>query len=128
MGPGILSEPQLIEREMELERYAAEASRSAPSLPIILISASLGVAAAIAAFFLGHEVARLSLEWSVAVSVLALCFGLGVSGALLSSITGSRAALANISLSCLAVALVLLFFGSCLVLGALAATFLISSG
>ena len=105
-----------------------EEARSGPSLPIILFSAAFGIATAVAGFYLAWEVATLRLEWAVVAGVLALCIGLGASGAFLSAVTGSRAAMANIGMSCGLIVVTLLFFGLCTVVGALAATLMIALG
>lgn len=106
----------------------AEEARTGPSLPIILFSAAFGIAAAVIGFYLAWEIATLRLEWSVVAGVLALCFGLGASGAFLSAVTGSRSAMTNIGMSCGLIVITLLFFGLCIVVGALAATLMIAVG
>lgn len=109
-----------------LENLLQEETHSAPSLPIILFSAAAGLAAAISIFFVAWEIIALRLEWSVVLSVLALCFALGGSGALLSAATRSRAALPNIGFSCALIVLAFIFFAFCLLAGALGGTFLIT--
>lgn len=77
-------------------------------------------------FYVAYGIVQLRVEVSAAVATLFLCFGVGISGAVLSFATGSRAALPNISLSCGLVVLTLLFLGMCVFVGALAATLLIA--
>jgi hypothetical protein len=108
-----------------IERVLLDDLRTAPSLPIILISAAVGVAAGVATFFLLWEITALRLAWSVGLSALALFFGVGASGALLSAVTSSRAAVQNILFSCGTILLLFLFFGACMLVGALGATFLL---
>jgi len=103
----------------------ADDLRDAPSLPIILVSAAVGVAAGVTTFFLLWEMTALRLEWSAGFSTLALLFGMGACGALLSAATGSRAAVPNILFSCGTILMLLLFFGICMVTGALGATLLL---
>jgi hypothetical protein len=67
----------------------------------------------------------LRIEWSVAMAVLLLCGGVGLSGSFLSMASGSRASITNIAFSCGVIALTLLFFAFCAVAGAFAATLLI---
>ena len=108
-----------------LERVLADDLRDAPSLPIILVSAAVGVATSVVTFFLLSELTSLRLEWSVGFSTLALLFGMGACGALLSAATGSRAAVPNMLFSCGTILLLALFFGICIVTGALGATLLL---
>lgn len=108
-----------------LESVLAAEAREAPSLPIILVSAAIGVVAGVATFFLTSEILSLRIELSVGLAVLALCFGLGATGGVLSAATGSRAAVPNILFSCGVILLVLLFFGICMLAGALGATLLL---
>ena len=51
--------------------------------------------------------------------------GLGIAGAGLTSLTGSRAAMANITMSCGLIVISLIFLGLCMLVGALAATLLL---
>lgn len=112
----------------ERAREFARLDRSAPSLSIILISAACGIGAGIVGFYFAFVLGGLGVEISAGLATVSLCFGLGLSGALLSSITGSRAAVGNILLSCGLIALVLLFFTLCMLTGAIAATLLIAVG
>jgi hypothetical protein len=54
-----------------------------------------------------------------------LLFGLGISGAILSAATGSRAAPINILFSCGLILLAIFFLALCLLVGALVATLLV---
>jgi hypothetical protein len=104
----------------------AEEERRAPSPPIVVFSAAFGLGLALVGLYLSYGTAQASIEISVAVATLMLCFGIGTSGALLSWLTGSRAALPNIGLSCGLVVLTLSFLSMCVIVGALGATILIA--
>jgi hypothetical protein len=54
-----------------------------------------------------------------------LLFSLGISGALLSALTGSRAAPVNILFSCGVILLAIFFLALCLLVGALVGTLLV---
>lgn len=107
------------------EDYELEIEETRPSLPIILISAACGIAAGVVTLY----IARMRLQWdlqpSVFVAVLGLSLGMGVVGAGLSALTGSRAAVANIVFSCALIGVSLLFFALCSLVGALGATLLL---
>lgn len=111
-----------------VDAFLEEQQRAAPSLPIILLSAVAGMATGLIGYSTARELGRLSLEWSVAIGTLALCFGVGATGALLSAATGSRAALANAGLGCAVILFSALFLGFCAVVGALAATLALAWG
>jgi hypothetical protein len=105
------------------------ARRSAePSLPIILLSAAGGIAGGILGLYVAYIVLDLSPQLTAAVTTLALCISLGSVGALLSSLTASRAAFGNIALSCGLVVLTLLFFSLCMLAGAMTATLILTWG
>ncbi len=114
------------ERDEALAAYIAEDEHSGPSLPIILLSAAFGVAAGVITGYVAYSVALLRLEVSVALAVMALCFAVGGTGALLSAATGSRATLPTIGLSCAVIAVAFLMFGLCMLVGALVATLMIT--
>ena len=99
-----------------------------PSLPIILISAAAGIAGGVIGLYATYTALGWDVQPSVFVAVLGMSLGLGVSGAGLSLLTGSRAALANIGFSCGLIVAALLFFGLCTLLGALGATLLLLRG
>jgi hypothetical protein len=113
-------------RDEALVELLAEDARDGPSLPIVLLSAAFGVAAAVISGYVAYSVANLRVEVSVALAVLALCFAVGGTGALLSAATGSRAALPTIGLSCALIVAAFIMFGLCMVVGAFAATLLIT--
>lgn len=107
------------------EEYELEVDETRPSLAIILISAACGIAGGV----VGLYVTRIGLRWevppSVFVAVLGLSLGLGASGAGLSALTGSRAAIANIVFSCGLIGASLVFFALCSLAGAIGATLLV---
>lgn len=115
-------------RDEELAALLDEDARSGPSLPIVLLSAAFGVAAGVISLYVAYTVAKLRVEVSVALAVLALCFVVGATGALLSAATGSRAALPTIGLSCAVIIATFIMFGLCMVVGAFSATLLITLG
>ena len=96
-----------------------------PSLPIILFSAASGVAAGVIALFVSYRWLQWGIELSAGRATLALLFGLGISGAILSAATGSRAAPVNILFSCGVILLATFFLALCLLVGALFSTLLV---
>lgn len=104
--------------EEELPDAAPEVS-NAPSLPIILFSAAGGLAGGILALFAATRWFHLGVELSAAVATLGLLFSLGTSGAVLSALTGSRAAPVNILFSCGLILLAVFFMALCVLAGAL---------
>lgn len=102
-----------------------EEAQNAPSLPIILFSAAGGIAGGVVALFVAVRWFELGVELSAAVATLGLLFSLGISGAVLSAITGSRAAPVNILFSCGLILLALFFLALCLLAGALAGVVLV---
>lgn len=103
-----------------------EYTDSAPSLAIILISAACGIGFGVIGLYITYQLLGLTIQLSVAAAVFAASLGLGFSGALLSAVTGSRAAVANIFFSCGLVIATGIFFGLCTLVGAIAATFVLS--
>ncbi|HAJ35313.1 MAG TPA: hypothetical protein DCL15_06425 [Chloroflexi bacterium] len=101
---------------------------SGPSLPIILISAAFGIAGGVIGLYVTYTVLGWELPASVFVAVLCASAGLGISGAGLTVLTGTRAAMANIVMSCGLIVLSLVFLGLCMVVGALAATVIVIYG
>jgi hypothetical protein len=97
----------------------------APSLPIILFSAASGVAGGVIGLFITYRWLQWGIELSAGVATLVLLMSLGISGALLSAATGSRAAPVNILFSCGLILLALFFLAICLVGGALIGTLLL---
>lgn len=101
------------------------AEQSAPSLPIILFSAASGVSGGVIAFFVSYRWLEWGVELSAGLATLALLFSLGISGAILSALTGSRAAPVNIFFSCGVILLAIVFLALCLLVGALIGTLLV---
>ncbi len=97
----------------------------APSLPIILFSAACGVAGGVIGLYVTYRWLQWGIELSAGVATLALLFSLGVSGALLTAATGSRATPVNILFSCGLILLAVFFLAICLVAGALFGTVLL---
>lgn len=96
-----------------------------PSLIIILLSAACGVGAGVIGLYLTYTVLGWEAPPSVFVAVLAMSLMLGIVGAGLSVVTGSRAAVKNIFFSCGLVLLSAIFLGLCTLAGAIAATLLL---
>lgn len=103
-----------------------DARQDAPSLPIIFLSAASGIAAGIVALYLTYTVFTWRIEWSVAATVFCLCAALGITGAALSAVTRSRAAMGNIAFSCGLIVVTLFFFALCTLAGAFAATLILT--
>lgn len=101
--------------------------RSSPSLAIVLMSAASGLAGGIFGLYIAYIVLDLSVQISAAVATLSLSAALGITGAGLSALTESRAAVANIALSCGLILLATVLFGFCTLAGALAATLLLTT-
>jgi hypothetical protein len=104
---------------------SALADAHAPSLPIILFSAACGVAGGVLGLYVVYSRLQWGIELSAGVATLVLLLSLGISGALLSAATGSRAAPVNILFSCGLILLALFFLTVCLVVGALVGTVLL---
>jgi hypothetical protein len=100
-------------------------ARFGPSLPIILFSAACGVAGGVIGLYAGTTVFGIGIELSAGVATLAMLFGLGISGAVLSALSGSRAAPVNILFSCGLILLALMMLALCALAGALAGTLLL---
>lgn len=96
-----------------------------PSLPVILFSTVSGISCGVIALYVGFSMLQLNVQLTAAVATLGLLFGMGVSGAAMSAVTGTRGAATNMLFSCVATVLVLLFMSVCMVLGAVSATLLI---
>lgn len=92
------------------------------------MSAAGGIAGGILGLYVAYIALDLSAELSAAVATLSLCLALGITGAGLSALTGSRSAAGNIALSCGLVVLTVLFFSLCTLAGALVATFILTAG
>lgn len=98
---------------------------SGPSIAIILLSAASAIAGFIIALYVSYRELAFSIEASAAIATLFASASLGVTGAALSAVTQSRAATSNIAFSCGLILISLLFFGLCLLVGAVAALLLI---
>jgi len=107
------------------DEYDPSLDDTRPSLLIILISAASGIAGGVVGLYFTCVVLGWDLPPSVFVAVLAMSLALGVAGAGLSALTGSRAALANIGFSCSLVLATTLFFGLCTLFGALGAALML---
>ena len=101
---------------------------SGPSLPIILISAAAGIAGGVIGLYITYNVLGWDLPASVFVAVLCASAGLGVSGASLTALTGTKAAAANIAMSCALILVSLVFLSLCMLSGAIVATLLVLFG
>jgi hypothetical protein len=106
-----------VDRQIDQER--------APSLPIVLISAACGITGGIIGLYISTSLLDFGIALSAAMTTLGLLFGLGISGAALTAVTGERGAIVNIAFSCTLIALMVLFMTMCAVAGAALATFLI---
>lgn len=105
--------------------HPAGALQSGPSLSIILLCAASAVAGFIIALYVSYRELAFSLQASAAIATFFSSVVLGLTGAALSAITNSRAATSNIVFSCGLIVLSLLFFGLCLLAGAVAALLLL---
>lgn len=105
--------------------HLPDAGTTAPSLPIILLSAASAIAGGVIALYLAYREFALSLEVSAAVATFVASVAMGVTGATFSALTGSRSAASNIAFSCGLILISLLFMGICALVGAAAALFLL---
>jgi hypothetical protein len=99
---------------------------ASPSLPIILFSAACGVAGGVLGLYVGYIPLQLGVELSAGLATLALLVSVGVSGALLSAMTGARAAPVNMLFSCGLILFAFFFLALCALGGALIGTLLFS--
>lgn len=102
--------------------------RTSLSLPIILMSAASGIAGGVIGLYIAYIVLDLNVQLSAAVATLSLCSALGITGAGLTALAGSRAVSGNLALSCGVILLTLVFFGFCMLAGAAAATLVLTWG
>ncbi len=115
------------EYPVEWDEYEEpEDHHNTPSLPIILISTASGISGGVIGLYVSFSMLHVSVEIGAALTTLALLFSLGISGATLSAVTGSRAAPTNIMFSCGLIVLVSLFLGLCALIGVIGATILLS--
>jgi len=101
----------------------SSAPASGPSLPIILISAAVGAGCGILGLYVAYQLLFLIAPVSAGLATLALLAGIGVSAGVLGRLTDSRATVLNMGLSCGLVFFTAVFFGFCLLIGAITATF-----
>jgi len=99
-----------------------------PSLPIILLSAASALAGGIITLYITYRLLGVAIELSAGIATLGASIALGVTGAGLSIITGSRAAMSNIAFSCGLLVLSALFLGICTLMGAVMALLLTMMG
>ncbi len=99
-----------------------------PSLPIILMSTAAGIAGGVIGLYITYIVMGWDLPAGIFVAVLCTCAGLGISGAALTALTGSRAATANIAMSCALILASAVFLSLCMVSGAIVATLIVLFG
>lgn len=101
---------------------------SGPSLPIILLSAASALAGGIITLYITYRLFGVAIELSAGLATLGASIALGVTGAGLSIITGSRAAMSNIAFSCGLIVISGLFLGICTLMGAVMALLLTMMG
>lgn len=94
---------------------------SGPSLPIILLSAASAIAGGIIALYITYRLLELGIELSAGIATFCASLALGITGAGLSILSGSRAAMGNIAFSCGLIVISVLFLGVCTLLGAVMA-------
>ncbi len=92
-----------------------------PSLPIILLSAASAIAAGITSLYISYRLLEFGIELSAGIATFCASMALGITGAGLSLLSGSRAAMGNIAFSCGLIVISLLFLGVCTLLGAIMA-------
>ena len=111
-----------------IEPDASGSDNGAPSLPIILLSAACGISAGIIGAYLARFILHLNPPASAAMGTLSMLGVLAAVGIALSQLVESRAATANIAMSCGLVFFTMLFFGFCTLSGAFVATFILTLG
>lgn len=99
-----------------------------PSLPIILLNAASALTGGIITLYITYRLLGVAIELSAGIATLGASIALGVTGAGLSIITGSRAAMSNIAFSCGLLVLSALFLGICTLMGAVMALLLTMMG
>jgi len=95
-----------------------------PSLPIILLSAASAIASGIIILYITYRLLGVEIELSAGIATFGASLALGLTGAGLSLLTGSRAAMSNIAFSCGLIVISVLFLGVCTLVGAVAALLL----
>ncbi|MEZ4733827.1 MAG: hypothetical protein R3E79_42570 [Caldilineaceae bacterium] len=107
------------------EMGAIDEDEPTPSLPIILISAASAIASGIIVLYVTYRLLALEVALSAGIATFCASIALGVTGAGLSLLTGSRAAASNIAFSCGLIIISVLFLGVCTLLGAVTALVLV---
>jgi hypothetical protein len=105
-----------------------EEGESGPSLPIILLSAASAIASGVITLYVTYRLLALEIELSAGIATFFASVALGVTGAGLSVLTGSRAAMSNIAFSCGLIVISVLFLGICTLIGAVTALLLTMMG
>ncbi len=100
---------------------AIDDGESGPSLPIILLSAASAIAGGIITLYITYRLLALEIEVSAGIATFCASIALGITGAGLSILSGSRAAMSNIAFSCGLIVISILFLGVCTLLGAVTA-------
>lgn len=95
-----------------------------PSLPIILLSAASAIASGIIVLYVTYRLLGVEIELSAGLATFGASIALGITGAGLSLVTGSRSAMSNIAFSCGLIVISVLFLGICTLLGAVTALLL----
>ena len=95
-----------------------------PSLPIILLSAASAIASGIIILYITYRLLGVEIELSAGIATFGASLALGLTGAGLSLLTGSRAAMSNIAFSCGLIVISVLFLGVCTLVGAVTALLL----
>lgn len=104
---------------------AVDEDEPTPSLPIILISAASAIASGIIVLYVTYRLLALEIALSAGIATFCASIALGITGAGLSLLTGSRAAASNIAFSCGLIIISVLFLGVCTLLGAVTALVLV---
>ncbi|MBX3012093.1 MAG: hypothetical protein KF832_11330 [Caldilineaceae bacterium] len=97
---------------------------TSPSLPIILLSAASAIAGGIIVLYITYRLLALEIELSAGIATFFASITLGLTGAGLSMLSGSRAAMSNIAFSCGLIVISVLFLGICTLMGAITALLL----
>lgn len=127
LGDNILGDDLLGDDKAELLGEFDDGD-TGPSLPIILLSAASALASGIIALYITYRLLGVAIELSAGIATLGASIALGVTGAGLSILTGSRAAMSNIAFSCGLIVISGLFLGICTLMGAVMALLLTMMG
>ncbi|MEM7130870.1 MAG: hypothetical protein AAF702_31405 [Chloroflexota bacterium] len=117
----------LSEGLLDLEPEAFTVQDTAPSAPIILLSAAFGLICGMIGLFLMYAVNGYTLELSIGVGLICLSIGLIFSSVGLTTLAGSSALVSNLAFGCGVIVISVMFFALCTLSGALAATLIILS-